>query len=103
MNLIFASIRQCLAIMLAQFLSNAPKFPLGVHRWVTCKVKFDDREAEPDDEEKHILMYRVFIRNCEVSQNVVESWKNRYKFDDLAFGNAVHGKVNVRILEVVKL
>ena len=70
---------------------------------VDRKVKFNDREAEPDDEEKHILMYRVFIRNCEVSQNVVESWKNRYKFDDLAFGNAVHGKVNVRILEVVKL
>jgi hypothetical protein len=25
--------------MLAQFLSNAPKFPLGLHRWVTCDVK----------------------------------------------------------------
>ena len=39
MNLIFASLRGCLAIMLAQFLSNAPKFPLGVHRWVTCDAK----------------------------------------------------------------
>ena len=26
----------------------------------------DDMEAEPDDEERHILMYRVLIRNCEV-------------------------------------
>ena len=66
---------------------------------VEREVKIDDREAEHDD----ILMYRVVIRNCEVSQNILESWKNRYKFDDLAFGNAVYGKVNVRILEVVKL
>ena len=58
---------------------------------------------EPDDEDKHMLMYREVIRNCEASQKVVESWKNRYEFDDLAFGNAVHGVVNVRILEVVKL
>ena len=62
-----------------------------------------DGEVEPDDEDRHMLMYRVVIRNIEASQKVVESWKNRYEFDDLAFGNAVHGVVNVRILEVVKL
>ena len=33
---------------------------------VEREVKIDDMEAEPDDEEKHILMYRVLIRNCEV-------------------------------------
>ena len=38
-SMIFASIRRCLAIMLAQFLSNAPKIPLGVHRWVTWDAK----------------------------------------------------------------
>ena len=70
---------------------------------VERKVKIENIQVEPDDEERHMLMYRIVIRNCEDSQNVVESWKNRYKFDDLAFGNAVHGIVNVRILEVVKL
>jgi hypothetical protein len=30
-----------LAIMLAQFLSNAPKFPLGEHRFCFMFVKFE--------------------------------------------------------------
>ena len=57
-----------------------------------------------------IWKYRVFIKNCDIAQDTIESWKDRYKFDDLAFRNAVYGtgmenigRVNVRILEVKKL
>ena len=50
------------------------------------------------------------IQNCDVAKDILESWKEKYKFDDLAFRNAVYGtgmenirRVNVRILEVKKL
>ena len=69
-------------------------------------------EDEPKDEnvEKKTWKCRVSVKNCEVAKDILESWKNRYKFDDLAFRNAVYGtgtenigRVNVRILEVKNL
>ena len=60
--------------------------------------------------EKKTWKCRVSVKNCEVAKDILESWKNRYKFDDLAFRNAVYGtgtenigRVNVRILEVKNL
>ena len=62
-----------------------------------------EKELQNDNEAKKTLVYRVFVRNCKAAQEVVESWKIRYNFDDLAFRSAVYGVVNVRILEVKNL
>ena len=69
-----------------------------------------ESEIKIEDEGAIMWRYRVTIKNCDVAQNILESWKERYKFDDLAFRNAVYGtgmknigRVNVRIAEVTKL
>ena len=70
---------------------------------VNKQIENDDKEPESDGEVRHILVYRVFVKKCGIARKVIESWKERYKFDDLAFRSAVYGKVNVRILEVLEL
>ena len=67
-------------------------------------------DLKNEDEGTKTWKYRVSIKNCDVAKDILESWKERYKFDDLAFRNAVYGtgmdnigRVNVRILEVKKL
>ena len=70
---------------------------------VNKQIENDDKEPESDGEVRHVLVYRVFVKKCEIARKVIESWKERYKFDDLAFRSAVYGKVNVRILEVLEL
>ena len=67
------------------------------------KIDKHEKVEKVDDQEKernYVLNYKVFIRNCEAAKSVVLSWKNKYKFDDLAFRSAVYGIVRVRILEV---
>ena len=70
---------------------------------VDKQIENDDKELEAYREVRHLLVHRVFVKNCEIARKVLESWKDRYKFDDLAFRSAVYGKVNVRILEVLEL
>ena len=62
-----------------------------------------ERKLENNDEERQSLMYRVVVKNCKVAEDIIESWKERHKFDDLGFRNYVYGVVNVRIKEVQKL
>ena len=68
---------------------------------VNKQIENDDKELGADGEIRHILVYRVFVKNCEIARKVLERY--RYKFDDLAFRSAVYGKVYVRILEVLEL
>jgi hypothetical protein len=70
---------------------------------VNKEIENDDKELEADGEVRHVLVYRVFVKNCEISRKVIESWKDRYEFEDLAFRSAVYGKINVTILEVLEL
>ena len=60
----------------------------------------DDEVLEGD---RKLLIYRVLIKKCENSKAVVESWKKRHNFDDLAFHRAVYDKINVRNREVQRL
>ena len=62
-----------------------------------------EKKLENNDEERQSLMYRVVVKNCKVAEDILESWKERHKFDDLGFRNYVYGVVNVRIKEVQKL
>ena len=63
-------------------------------------------KKEPiEDDNKPVahFVYRVKVKNTEVARTLIESWKHSHKFDDLAFGNAVYDKVQVKIREVQKI
>ena len=79
---------------------------LKVEETDTCRnilVQKLERKIENNDEERQSLMYRVVVKNCKVAEDVIESWKERHKFDDLGFRNYVYGVVNVKIQEVQKM
>ena len=72
------------------------------------RLRFIDvhkKESEEiiDETESNLFNYRVVVRDLDQAKSVVESWKEKSKFDDLAFKNAEYGKVRVRILEVNKV
>ena len=69
----------------------------------TILVQKLERKLENNDEERQSLIYRVVVKNCKVAGDILESWKERHKFDDLGFRNYVYGVVNVKIQEVQKL
>ena len=56
-----------------------------------------------DEKDRNLFTYRLVVRDLDQAKRVVESWKNKSQFDDLAFKNAEYGKVRVRILEVNKV
>ena len=45
----------------------------------------------------------MVVKNIEETKTIVDSWEDKFKFDDLAFGNAVYDKVQVKIREVQKI
>ena len=52
------------------------------------------------DMKKNCYMYRIHVENSATSSSVIEDWKQQNNFDDLAFGNAIRDKLQVRIREV---
>ena len=42
-----------------------------------------------------VFLIISIVRNIEETKAIVESWKDKNKFDDLAFGNSEYGKVKV--------
>ena len=66
-------------------------------------VKKLEKESVIDAKERNVFAYRIVVRDIEKPKAIVESWKDKNKFDDLAFGNSEYGKVKVRILEVQKV
>ena len=56
-----------------------------------------------DEKDRNLFTYRLVVRDLDQAKRVVESWKNKSQFDDLAFKNAEYGRVRVRILEVNKV
>jgi hypothetical protein len=71
-----------------------------IHVQKDLDPKEDNQKCEDD---RKLLSYRVLIKDSENSKAVVESWKKRHNFDDLAFHRAVYDKINIRITEVQRL
>ena len=65
--------------------------------------KVKEEPFEKDDEKRINFVYRVIVKNDDVAKNLIESWKDQYKFDDLAFRHAVYDKIQVRIQKVKKI
>ena len=52
------------------------------------------------DMKKNCYMYRIHVENSATASSVIEDWTQQKNFDDLAFGNAIRDKLQVRIREV---
>ena len=65
--------------------------------------KLKEAHVEVNDEKRLKLIYRVLVNDDEVAKTLIESWKDPYKFDDLAFRRAVYDKIQIRIQEVQKI
>ena len=55
------------------------------------------------DTKKNWRMYRVYVKNNVTASSVIEDWRHQSNFDDLAFGNAIRDKQQVRIKEVSRV
>ena len=70
--------------------------------------KLEEEPFEKDDEDENEkrrirFVYKVIVKDNEVAKPLIESWKFRNKFDDLAFRHAVYDKVQIRIQKVQKI
>ena len=65
--------------------------------------KLREEPCDINDEKRVKLIYRVLVNDNEVSKSIVESWKDPYQFDDLAFRSAVYDKIHIRIQGVQKI
>ena len=63
-----------------------------------------EKDVEDENEKRRIrFVYKVIVKDNEVAKTLIESWKFRNKFDDLAFRHAVYDKVQIRIQKVKKI
>ena len=74
-----------------------------VGRYIHVQKKHDAKDDNKCESDRKLVVYRVSIQNLENSEAVIESWRKRHNFDDLAFHRAVRDKINVRIREVLRL
>ena len=65
--------------------------------------KLKEEPLEKGGEKRIRIVYKVNVKDNEVAKALIESWNDMYKFDDLAFRNAVYDKVQVRIHKVKKI
>ena len=54
-------------------------------------------------QKEKVKVYRLRVRDRIIATEIVEKWRTPYEFDDLAFENAVYGKISVRIKDVKRL
>ena len=48
-------------------------------------------------------VYRLNVKDDEKVTEIIERWQKPYEFDDLAFKNAKHGKVGIKIKDVKRI
>ena len=61
------------------------------------------RKAGMKDEFPNMQVFEMTVKDTEDAKNAVESWKDQFNFDDLAFKNSVYGEIKIKVREVVKV
>ena len=56
-----------------------------------------------EGEFRNLPIFRIMMAETEVGRNVIESWNDKWKFDDCAFKNSDSGKIKILVKEVEKL
>ena len=64
--------------------------------------KVKEEPVEKDDENRINFVDRVIAKNDDVAKNLIESWKDQFKTDDLAFRHVVYDKIQVTTQRVRK-
>ena len=72
---------------------------------------FDDQNKEENESFRSILIknsdeekvFKVIVKDSKLAMEIIESWKIRYNFDELAFENYNFQGKSIRILEVRRL
>ena len=80
----------------------------NVHKDDPCRsISIFKIKPEPEhcilDEKKNLLVYRIHVKNSDIATNVIDDWHYQHNFDDLAFGNSIRDKQQVKIREVRRL
>ena len=52
---------------------------------------------------RNLQIYRLTIKDTDVTRNIVEAWKVEHQFDDRAFMNSVNSEILIKVREVAKL
>ena len=52
---------------------------------------------------RNLHIYRLTIKDTDVTRNIVEAWKVEHQFDDRAFMNSVNSEILIKVREVAKL
>ena len=52
---------------------------------------------------RNLQIYRLTIKDTEVTRSIVEAWKVEHQFDDRAFMNSVNSEILIKVREVAKL
>ena len=63
----------------------------------------DRNEIENEKELRNITNFRVVVKDHHAVKMIIEGWKERYKFDELAFANYSFDGISTRVLEVQRL
>ena len=74
----------------------------------------DDKKVDKKDKVRYLLVekidtlsnlpaFKIIVKEEKLARDIIESWKTRYEFDELAFANAVYGKISIKIGEVKRL
>ena len=60
-------------------------------------------ERHLENEPRKILNYKISIKENDTARKIIESWKERYNFDELAFTNFDFKNKSIRIREVSRV
>ena len=63
----------------------------------------DVREYKDNQIGQNIRLYKVTVTDDEIVKKIIQSWNTPYTFDDLAFKNAVHDEIEIKIQAAKRL
>ena len=52
---------------------------------------------------RNLQVYRIVIKNSDVTRNIVEAWRVDHQFDDRAFMNSVNSDILIKVRDVAKV
>ena len=66
-------------------------------------IKNLNLESACENDKRKIVSYKVTVKENVLATSIIESWKERYKFDELAFQNYDYENRSIRIDKVTRM
>ena len=70
-------------------------------RYLTFKKT--EVKDKTENKERHVEEFTITVKDIDVVKDIIESWKERYKFDELAFENYSFDGKSTRVRHVQKM